>query len=602
MPGNQISNPHRRRVSESPSPYRSPFSQHPCKKQKRGDESELKIPSAFWDNLSTTYLTKPALLELDQRNAREAPKPQPHRSPRHRPLTRRVLAEFRASPCSLASPIDYLDNCESRDLTSIKRTARHGGPDLRDIRGVCGQPFAAVTTYSLQYQGPPNPLGPRMSSSRSISGIPKRISNSAPTTKPTHTTTTKSTSPYDRNFEQKLIDGGVYPAGYRHPNGQAAMKPENWEEIHVRLRQRRPSLSPSKFSEEDFEKFVQADMDAAKEKQVTTSVIPIIEGNGTDTKCISGDTLFTNFEPLTDGTLVPGKPDIYYGARPEQLVRPVRDELGGQVVPSTQDSLPIAPSFFVEVKGPDGLPAVAKRQATYVGALGARAIHTLRSYGQEPVYDHNAYTITSTYLDGQLKMYSSHVTRPSLPGGRPEYFMTQLNAWSMTGNIETFRQGVTAYRNARDWAKEHRDEAIRMANKMANKMANESLPKTPAPVLSPEPTSTSGTTNDHELSMSQESQTEGGRACSAIIDPRDCRTPPSEPSLGTQPAKRSSEQVEQRSPLKRKRHNSGDDAQESQPPEPQSLGTSGLSQQFGDQVLGEESDSESSEAEHRIRA
>jgi hypothetical protein len=37
----------------------------------------------------------------------------------------------------------------------------------------------------------------------------------------------------------------------------------------------------------------------------------------------------------------------------------------------------------------------------------------------------------------------------------------------MTGNIETFRQGATYYRNARDWTKEQRDEAIRLANERA---------------------------------------------------------------------------------------------------------------------------------------
>jgi hypothetical protein len=29
---------------------------------------------------------------------------------------------------------------------------------------------------------------------------------------------------------------------------------------------------------------------------------------------------------LTDGTLVPGNPDCYYGARPEQLNRQIRSE------------------------------------------------------------------------------------------------------------------------------------------------------------------------------------------------------------------------------------------------------------------------------------
>ena len=34
----------------------------------------------------------------------------------------------------------------------------------------------------------------------------------------------------------------------------------------------------------------------------------------------------------------------------------------------------------------------------------------------------------------------------------------------MTGDLDTFRQGANAYRNARDWTKEQRDEAIWRAN------------------------------------------------------------------------------------------------------------------------------------------
>ena len=242
-------------------------------------------------------------------------------------------------------------------------------------------------------------------------------------------------------------------------------KPNNWEEINRRLSQPRPSLSPSKFSEERHEEFVQADADAVKEKQVTTSVIPIIEGDIRDAKCCSGGIPFTNLDHLTDGTLVPGNPDIYFGARPEQLDRRVRDKLSGHIIPSTQDDLPLAPNFFVAAKGPDGSAAVVKRQACYDGALGARGIHSLQSYGQEdPSHDNNAYTISTTYHDGTLKMYTIHPSQPASSGGRPEYSMHQVNTWGMTGNAETFRQGAAAYRNGRDWAKEQRDEAIRQAN------------------------------------------------------------------------------------------------------------------------------------------
>jgi hypothetical protein len=66
---------------------------------------------------------------------------------------------------------------------------------------------------------------------------------------------------------------------------------------------------------------------AFKEKQITESVISKIEGDNGDTRCVAGGIPFRNLDHLTDGTLVPGNPDRYYGARPEQLDRRLRSEL-----------------------------------------------------------------------------------------------------------------------------------------------------------------------------------------------------------------------------------------------------------------------------------
>lgn len=159
------------------------------------------------------------------------------------------------------------------------------------------------------------------------------------------------------------------------------------------------------------------------------------------------------------------KPNYYEGARPEQLNRKIRTELGGYVVLSTNHCALIVPNFFTQGKGPSGNMAVADRQACYEGAMGARAIQRLQSYGQpEPVYDNNAYTITSTFDGRQLMMYTTHLTAPVNPGGRPEYHMNHLKGWVMTSDPETFRQGATWYRNARNWTKEKRDEFIEAAN------------------------------------------------------------------------------------------------------------------------------------------
>ncbi|MCJ1309516.1 hypothetical protein MMC25_003176 [Agyrium rufum] len=279
------------------------------------------------------------------------------------------------------------------------------------------------------------------------------------------TTSTRNTRPYDTSFLQALIDGGCFPNRYRYPDGQKAGKRSNWEEINKKLRKPRPSLPSSRFSEEAFEKFAQADADAHKEKQVMESVIPFIEGDTKDAKCISGGIAFSNLANLTDVTLAPGNPDRYYGARPEQLKRPVRNELSRFIVPTSQDDLPIAPNLFLAGKSKDGSIAVAERQVTYDGALGARGMSELRSYGQgELTHDNEAHTITVIYHAATLRIYTVHRVQPKSSEERPEYHMNLLNGWLMSGSPTAFLEGITAFRNAVDWAKERRDRLIEDAN------------------------------------------------------------------------------------------------------------------------------------------
>lgn len=302
------------------------------------------------------------------------------------------------------------------------------------------------------------------------SSASSRGSSTSQCTKPL---TTKSSGPYDRHFQQHLTNHGVFPYRYQFPDGRRPTKPSNWDGILARLARRRPSLSSSRFTEEDFEKFLQVDADASKERQVTETVVtPFIEGGVPDNKCTNGGISFRNLDHLTDGTLVPGNPDRYDGARPEQLDVQIQVELNHQIVPSMQHDLPIAPNFFLAVKGPDGSASVAKRQACYDGALGARGLHSLQEYGKdEPEFDNNASTLTSIYHNGQLQMFTSHPSK-SATSDRTEYHMTQLRSFSMADNPDTFREGATWYRNGRDWAKEQRDEAIRRANDKAKNIVS----------------------------------------------------------------------------------------------------------------------------------
>lgn len=70
-------------------------------------------------------------------------------------------------------------------------------------------------------------------------------------------------------------------------------------------------------------------------------------------------------------------------------------------------------------------------------------------------------------------MYTTHPTQGEY-GISPEYHMSQVKAWALTGDPDTFRQGATAFRNARDWAQEQRDTLITAANERARSTNAES--------------------------------------------------------------------------------------------------------------------------------
>lgn len=200
-----------------------------------------------------------------------------------------------------------------------------------------------------------------------------------------------------------------------------------------------------------------------------STVIPIICGS-TDTKIPNKQkVLFTELQPITNEDAVKPKPNFFDGAQLRDITLEVRKDVASTVIPTKHPSVPVAPNFFLEVKGPRGSPVVARRQACYAGAYGARAMSTMQAYDSEtePTYDGNAHTYSSTYCSGTLSLYAHHATAPTTFGGRPEYHMTQLRSFSMDTR-QTFIAGATAFRNARDLAKRHRDGFIQAANARAS--------------------------------------------------------------------------------------------------------------------------------------
>ena len=113
MPSAKASVPHNRKRQLSEADSKTDLSPQPtAKRQKLEEHQQHRTPSSFWDNLSRQW------------------------------LTRRTLREFnRRTVCSTVPIPPYRTGKENIDLAKLKRFARHGGPNLGDIRGVSAIQF-----------------------------------------------------------------------------------------------------------------------------------------------------------------------------------------------------------------------------------------------------------------------------------------------------------------------------------------------------------------------------------------------------------------------------------------------------------------------------
>ena len=207
------------------------------------------------------------------------------------------------------------------------------------------------------------------------------------------------------------------------------------------------------------------------------------------------------------------QPAVCWGSKP-----PALDQLNQGFLDCARFAIPhlggpaqggvhlVAPNMFLEVAMPHESFSSAVLECRYEGAFGARAVYVLAGFDKnnETVnngsaaapgssfrahqvaadrrsYNGSALAFSAAYGDGQLRLYSHwlHVAhQPALTAGpaitvgqqpqvgllsnrQVEFRMAQLGAWSMTGDVETFRKGVVAFRNLARMARVKRRAAVR---------------------------------------------------------------------------------------------------------------------------------------------
>ena len=121
--------------------------------QRTGSAStDLQSATVFWDTLSTIWLTKDALRELDRRNSKALTcNKQPRLFESRRPVTRKFLSDAKAVSRPTEPASEYLRKCIGAHRKRLQEFARRGGPDLSDLKGVsiCETAFSHELTMTI---------------------------------------------------------------------------------------------------------------------------------------------------------------------------------------------------------------------------------------------------------------------------------------------------------------------------------------------------------------------------------------------------------------------------------------------------------------------
>ena len=266
---------------------------------------------------------------------------------------------------------------------------------------------------------------------------------------------TATSSVYDRNFQQNMIDNDIRL-------GIKTNRPQNEEYCKSRLEKRRASLSSDFFTRDDHKSLLTALRESNGNRRALCKLFPPMVGTAdypstTKQSC-------ENWAPIVDENLVTPKLGFLDGVKPTFVNSSIRRNLNTFIVPSTAGRAPFLPNFFMEVQGDDISPGVAHLKIRYNGAYCARGMFRVQMYGRDDEkYDNNAYVFSAGYAGGSLQLYTHHVSQPGGSGTSPHYYMTLIRAWEIRYSVPQARAALTAIRNARDLAYEFRKQFLKDA-------------------------------------------------------------------------------------------------------------------------------------------
>ena len=268
----------------------------------------------------------------------------------------------------------------------------------------------------------------------------------------------------NNDFEQGMIRGQCYLEGHLLPNNSAIEKPYNMGEIIYAMKKEPSPLLASSLSTQSFERF--------KELNATSSnnaaekfIIPFLTGHRRQSCCMSPFNRCI-FRPALDGYIYLPTLDLDSGSKHELVNQAILKEYRPLLSPRRFQDLFIAPNLILEVASPRESMRTLMRGACYHGSLAAEFIIKLRMLSMsDSLGDGNAYSFTSTFHNGTLKIFTTCIIGSrdrSSPGG---FHTTLLGTWAMTDSIRGYQEAVICLRNISAFANAKRALFIESANK-----------------------------------------------------------------------------------------------------------------------------------------
>ena len=338
---------------------------------------------------------------------------------------------------------------KSRSSNIEERPSQADSVESTHVRGRClncSSPLPDAGRETLQT--PESTRRSRSSRSPSVGASPSRIRISAS----------------NKGLDDLFIENGLFQ--------DSSVKPQNFDKLIKILSKPRERLRVPKSKFEAFkEESSKVDSEAAARSVFMRYFLH-------ESKVSCKEEVSFKVRSLLEPGVGVFKPDYCDGEDPEDLKPEVRTTFRDTIISSCGTTQRALANYFIEIKGPGGKEDVARRQAMYTGAIGARATHDIRCYIHSKTCDDEVVrSITATYMTpkrrGILKLYAVYASTSENREDSLDYHMVKLRSLAVTDSLEDFRKGIQAMENAREWAEDLRKGYVKKANAKVEKEKEE---------------------------------------------------------------------------------------------------------------------------------